>query len=116
MAWTKAAHTKRGADKMRSMNGRNRVAIGVVLGLIMVLSLLAGGLVSHATPLERNAVSPGGSAGQALQLSVGNPGRDQPEVADAFAFLSPCNITVTQGTTFTLDLIINGGSNVIAGQ
>jgi hypothetical protein len=36
--------------------------------------------------------------------------------ADAFAFLSPCNVTVAPGATFTLDLMINGGTNTVGVQ
>lgn len=36
--------------------------------------------------------------------------------ADAFAFLNPCNMTVAPGSTFTVDLMINGGTNTISGQ
>ena len=37
-------------------------------------------------------------------------------MADAYAYLSPCNVAVTQGMTFTLDLRVNSGTNQVVGQ
>ena len=92
------------------------VLVGVLLALAFGALLLAGSAVSHAMPAESPASA--SSPARAEQPALKNPLAVQaaPLVADAFAFLSPCNIAVTQGTTFTLDLLINGGTNIIAGQ
>src|SRR5690349_13797778 len=92
------------------------VLVGVLLALTFGAILLAVSAVSHAMPAESPASA--SSLARAGQPALKNPLEVQaaPLVADAFAFLSPCNIAVTQGTTFTLDLIINGGTNIIAGQ
>ena len=68
-----------------------------------------------------NSAAPG--ADGAITINAAAPGTGgapsapgAPPVADAFAFLSPCNINVSPGVTFTLDLMINAGTNTVVGQ
>lgn len=93
---------------------------GMLLAGLLTLAfgaiLLAGSAVAHAMPAERLARAPGSARAEQRALRTPLGVQAAPLPADAFASLSPCNIAVTQGTTFTLDLFINGGSNIIIGQ
>src|SRR4051812_4178628 len=106
---------------MLARRRRGNIFLGIFLGFSLVLTLLGTGLGPQAASLARPAnQDPGPAAGNVLTLqapAATTPSiNNQPEAVDAFAFLSPCNIQVTQGVTFTLDLMINAGTNTVTAQ
>src|SRR4051812_18121918 len=87
--------------------------------LFLFFTLIALGLLAIVAPdsssVTRAAtVLPGGQSHANPPGTGGSKG--VPSTADAFAYLSPCNIVVSQGVTFTLDLLINAGTNQVVGQ
>lgn len=88
--------------------------------LFLLLTLIALGLLAIVAPGASTATRaavflPNGQVPTSPHSTGGSKGA-VPSVADAFAHLVPCNIGVTQGTTVTLDLRINAGTNTVAGQ
>ena len=93
----------------------NRLLTRLTMGLALALILFGGAFVLNAkATVEPPRPEP------ATALAAANCGQlradSAPQANDAFAFLSPCNLVVTQGTTFTLDLDINAGTNNVVGQ
>jgi hypothetical protein len=100
---------------MSAKHRHGSIIFGVILGLTLLLVLLGNGAASRALPLDRpsgQSVPPGTNT----DPGVNDVKPSDPNVADAFHLLSPCNISVTQGTTFTLDLLVNAGTNQIVSQ
>jgi hypothetical protein len=86
--------------------------------VLFVLALLVGCLALLATPRGSALASAGPlpDAGIGDAAGVYKVSQSSEAPPDAFHTLSPCNIQVTQGTTFTLDLLVNAGTNQVVAQ
>src|SRR4051794_12044616 len=78
--------------------------IGVLTSILLGILLVGAGGAYAQKPSEE-------AGGTTHNLTLLLPGtQEAPQAVDAFAFLSPCTLPVTQGQTFTLDLVINAGT------
>jgi hypothetical protein len=94
-----------------------RMAQAMALSLLTMLAValalvLTGGSAHAALPVGN---SERGSTAEAPSGQSQGTAPDAP-LNDAFAYLLPCNITVSTGQTVTLDLTINTGSHVAIAQ
>ncbi len=88
--------------------GRRRFTLVAAALTLLALAVLGGGALGVGAPAQ---------AAQALDApGAGQGSSAAPAVADAFAYLSPCDFPVTPGSSFTVDLMVNGGTNTVAGQ
>jgi hypothetical protein len=114
------------------MSNRNH-SQGLRLGALLGFIFLIAGLISVAAPLRPapsaitanqsalgttngNATSPA-TLSFPVQQSASQQAKESPSAVDAFAHLAPNPVlTATVGSKFTLDLLINSGTNTIVGQ
>src|SRR3954466_371683 len=94
---------------------RIRIALWPVLAALLLLGVLQ--LVTQDTALTApNSAVPGSQVHSGAGLGIALRTPQAPNAADASAYLSACNLNVSPGMTFTLDLRIRSGSNTVAAQ
>src|SRR5687768_5919136 len=80
--------------------------------VLFILMLMAGMLAILVSPASSSLAASKDVSGTAMEAGA------DPAVPlnDAFQFLDPCNLTVTQGQTFTLNLMVNPGGHFVTAQ